>query len=124
MADEKKKGFLSSIFNFETITKAILITIPLVIVGNIFWQLALDPTFFPWIHDNSDVMSQALIAKMEPVRHAALWTFGLEGDGPLSGIMQAWLQPEMDQIIAERNFTPDQTENLGNMLMEGLEPTV
>lgn len=117
---EKESGWLSKAFSFAV--KAALVTIPIMIVGNVFWQLALDPTFFPWLHDPNNIMAQALVMKMEGVRHTALWAAGLEGDGPLSGIMQSWLQPEMQQIIAERTAAPALLQNSGQSLLAGSFP--
>lgn len=116
MAD-KKDGF----FSLKNLFRIAVVAIPLAIGVNVFWQLALDPTFFPWIHDTTNVTAQALTMKMESFRHAALWAFGLEGDGPLSGIMQAWLEPEVNQILAERTVDSIALENMGDQLLSGME---
>lgn len=117
---EKEKGWLSRTFSF--VVKAALVTIPIAFAANIGWQLLLDPTFFPWLHDPNNVMAQAMVMKMEGLRHAALWATGLEGDGPLSGVMQNWLAPEVQQIMAERTAAPALLQNSGQSLLAGNFP--
>lgn len=92
---DEKKGFLSRIFNAETIIKTALITIPLVITGNIFWQVVLDPLFFPAVHGYQ--IHEDMFAMVEMMQQNFGWVhemIGFSGD-------DGFLQTEFMQTILE-----------------------
>lgn len=69
-------------------------------IGGIFWQLWIDPIFFPILHDTSNITAQAWVLMINETFSFVPDLLGLTGDGGFlnTDFMQARLAPSIEAL--------------------------
>lgn len=95
MEEEKKeKGLLRKAFEYAA--KGVVMGT----IAAVFWQVILDPIFFPLIHDVFNINTQAWVAFVQSHLNWIPEMLGFSGDGGLlnTDFMQAILEPYKEQV--------------------------
>jgi len=116
MSDEnnetKKKGLLSRAFNSKAV-KFVAFGVVGALLGNVAWQIFLDPLFFPIIHDTTNITTQAWCNMIQSTFNFIPESLGFIGDWGLlkTDFMQSVLAPYAEKVAT---IAPDQINNLFN----------